>query len=106
MRGTVSELLNADTFMTEVRRSQAVNSARSAFASFRSRVSNPSINQPCRTRVARGEWGAMGGGRPAPNRASGLRKGNIGLLAQAPERQPCSIVQFPTVKPSSVLDPA
>jgi hypothetical protein len=35
-----------NTFMTEVRRFQAVNSARSAFASFRSRVSNPSVNQP------------------------------------------------------------
>jgi hypothetical protein len=51
-----------------------------------------------------------GGLRTAPgplrNRASGLRKGNSGSPAQAPERRPCSIVWLPTVKPRSVLDPS
>jgi hypothetical protein len=48
---------------------------------------------------------------PRRNRTSGLRRRNTGRKgtagrAQAPERQPCSLVRLPAVKPPSVLDPS
>jgi hypothetical protein len=43
------------------------------------------------------------GGRRTPRQRP--PQGDRGSPAQAPQRQPCSMDQLPTVKPSSVLDP-